>query len=65
MPSFASLPYGIKVIVRISGAEPSKTPRTAKELSYSADVVPQQKILVWGSSGDPHYHKGLQQLCKR
>lgn len=65
MPSFAGLSYGIKVSVRISGAKPSETPRTAKELSYSDDVVLQQKILVWGSSGDPHYHPGLQQLWER
>lgn len=65
MPSFAGLPYGIKVSVRISGAKPSETPGTAKELSYSDDVVPQQKILVWGSSGDPHYHPRPQQLWER
>ena len=64
MPSFDGLPYGIKVSVRISGAEPSQTPGTAKKLSYSDDVVPQQEILVWGSSGDPHYHKNCNSFEK-
>lgn len=51
--------------VRKLCVEASETPSTAKELSYSNGGGLQQNLLVWGSSGDPHYHTGWQQLWKR
>lgn len=56
MASFAGL-CSKKGRIRIASAEPSEAPGTAKELSRFDDVVLQQKTLLWGSSGGPHYHK--------